>query len=298
MRLIQFLTNTGEKKFGAELKGGESILDLSHIAHDSIDFLKKTEANHKLWDEVHHKIKNAEQAYDENIIKIRDIDRYMAPVTAPDKLICIGMNYKDHCEEQKAPIPHEPIIFNKFPSCIVGPYDPIFHPKDESVTKELDWEVELAVVIGKKGKYIKKEDALDYVAGYTVSMDASARDLQLRRNGGQWLLGKSLDSFCPLGPALVTKDEIHDVHQLDLSLMVNGVRKQDSNTKNIIFKVEELIEYLSKHFTLLPGDVILTGTPPGVGCFRKPAEFLKVGDTVECSIHKIGTIRNEVVQEL
>ena len=151
-------------------------------------------------------------------------------MTRPDKVICIGMNYKDHCEEQNAPVPSEPVVFNKFPSCIVGPTDDLPYP---DATNELDWEVELAIVIGKKAKGVPEKEAGEYIAGYTPAHDVSARDWQLKRNGGQWLMGKAMDGFCPLGPAVVTKEELGDPHNLRLGCKVNGVTKQDSSTNQV-----------------------------------------------------------------
>ena len=183
------------------------------------------------------------------------------------------MNYKDHCEEQNKPTPDEPVVFNKFPSCIVGPYDDIPYPE---ITKALDWEVELAIVIGKKGFNIPIEKAAEHIFGFTVAHDVSARDWQLYRNGGQVLMGKSMDGFCPLGPAIVTTDEVEDPHNLQLTCKVNGEIKQDSNTKQLVFDTNQIVAWCSKFCTLLPGDVILTGTPPGVGFCRKPPQYLQV----------------------
>lgn len=295
MRLVQFLLN-GKPQFGAELSDFKRIYNLTHIASSTIDYLKLSSTDSTIVDRVKQEVKEAEDGSRDTIDK-SSIEKFLAPITHPDKVICSGMNYKDHCEEQNVPVPLEPIIFNKWPSCIVGPYDPIYDPKDETVTQQLDWEVELVFVIGKQGKYIKKEDAYNYVAGYTIAMDGSARDLQFYKNNGQWLLGKTLDTFCPLGPALVTRDEIEDPHSLDLSCIVNGIVKQSSNTCHLVHRIDSFIEHISKYFTLYPGDLILTGTPPGVGCFRKPPEYLKVGDVVECVIDKIGSIKNEVVKE-
>uniref|UniRef100_A0A1A8IDH9 Fumarylacetoacetate hydrolase domain containing 2A n=1 Tax=Nothobranchius kuhntae TaxID=321403 RepID=A0A1A8IDH9_NOTKU len=215
----------------------------------------------------------------------------LSPILAPEKVVCVGMNYQDHCLEQNAPIPKEPIIFNKFPSAITGPYDDIILPQE---SKEVDWEVELAFVIGRRGKHIKEEEALSYVAGFTVANDVSARDWQLR-NGTQWLLSKTFDSFCPLGPALVTSDAVEDPHNLDIRCLVNGDTVQKSNTGQMIFRIPALIAWVSKFVALAPGDVFLTGTPPGVGVFRKPPIFLKKGDVVECQIDQLGSIINKVV---
>ncbi|NXE57639.1 FAHD2 protein, partial [Casuarius casuarius] len=213
------------------------------------------------------------------------------PVTGPDKVICVGLNYADHCAEQGAKLPAEPIIFSKFPSAIAGPFDDILHPAESS---EVDWEVELAFVIGRKGKHIAEAAALEHVAGFAVANDVSARDWQ-RRNGRQWLLSKTFDTFCPLGPALVTKDAVTDVNNLSIRCSVNGSPVQSSNTSQLIFKVPQLVAWVSRFVTLLPGDVFLTGTPPGVGLFRKPPVFLKRGDVVQCDIEQLGTIRNKVV---
>jgi 2-keto-4-pentenoate hydratase/2-oxohepta-3-ene-1,7-dioic acid hydratase in catechol pathway len=217
-----------------------------------------------------------------------------APIYDPDKIICIGMNYVDHCTEQNVPVPDEPTVFSKFPSSIIAPGEPIMITPE---IKKLDWEVELAIVIGKEGRRISKEDAMSYVAGYTTCHDVSARYLQLEKNGGQWLVGKTMDTFCPLGPAIVTPDEISDVHNLGLRTRVNGITRQDSNTNQMVFKTEDVVAWCSKFFTLKVGDVIITGTPPGVGCFMKPPMFLKAGDVVDVEIDEIGTITNPVVAE-
>ncbi|TMS03611.1 Fumarylacetoacetate hydrolase domain-containing protein 2 [Larimichthys crocea] len=216
----------------------------------------------------------------------------LSPVLAPEKVVCVGMNYQDHCLEQNAPIPKEPIIFSKFASAITGPYDDIILPSE---SQEVDWEVELAFVIGRRGKHIQEKDALSYVAGFTVANDVSARDWQMKRNGKQWLLGKTFDSFCPLGPALVTTDSVKDPHNLGVRCLVNGDTVQSSNTDQMIFKTEALVAWVSKFVTLSPGDIFLTGTPPGVGVFRKPPVFLKRGDVVECQIDQLGSIINKVV---
>ncbi|NXA57331.1 FAHD2 protein, partial [Nothocercus julius] len=215
----------------------------------------------------------------------------LAPVTEPSKVICVGLNYRDHCAEQGAAVPREPIIFSKFPSAIAGPFDDIEHPAESA---EVDWEAELAFIIGRKGRHIPEAAAMEHVAGYTVANDVSARDWQ-KRNGRQWLLSKTFDTFCPLGPALVTRDEVADVHNLRIRCHVNGELVQSSNTRELVFGVPQLVAWVSRFVTLLPGDVILTGTPPGVGVFRKPPVFLKRGDVVQCDIEGLGTIRNRVV---
>lgn len=215
-----------------------------------------------------------------------------APIARPEKVMCIGMNYVDHCTEQNFPIPKEPIVFSKFSSSVTGPNaDVVF---DSNVTQQMDFEVEMVIVIGKEGKYISQENAMDHVAGYTVAHDVSARDWQMKRNGAQWLLGKTMDAFCPIGPAIVTKDGL-DPNKLGLRCRLNGETVQDSNTDQLIFKTEYLVEWVSQFVTIMPGDIILTGTPPGVGCFRKPPLWLKNGDVVECEIDGIGTIKNNII---
>lgn len=219
--------------------------------------------------------------------------RLEAPVPNPGKVVCIGLNYRDHALEVGAPIPSEPILFTKFASNVVGPEDAVVHP-GEAITQKMDYEVELVVVMGKGGKDIPEDEAMGYVAGYTVGNDVSARDLQVER-GGQWIKGKALDTFAPMGPALVTADEIPDPHNLKLSLRLNGETMQDSNTDQLIFSVPNLIAFLSSLFELHPGDVIFTGTPPGVGMGRNPEVWLKPGDVMEAEIEKIGVLRNPVV---
>jgi 2-keto-4-pentenoate hydratase/2-oxohepta-3-ene-1,7-dioic acid hydratase in catechol pathway len=220
--------------------------------------------------------------------------RLLAPVPQPEKIICIGLNYADHAEESGNPIPPEPVVFCKFPSAVRADGDQIVLPK---VSSKVDYEAELVVVIGQGGRNIEREQALAHVAGYTCGHDVSARDWQLEKPGGQWLMGKTFDSFAPFGPELVTSDEVGDPGQLEISLRLNGETMQHSSTKQLIFSVDRLIAYLSSVCTLSPGDVIFTGTPPGVGAARKPPVFLKSGDQVEVEIEKIGILRNTVVDE-
>jgi 2,4-didehydro-3-deoxy-L-rhamnonate hydrolase len=220
--------------------------------------------------------------------------RLMAPILNPSKIVAIGLNYMDHCREQGIQPPTRPTTFTKFPSSIIGPGDEIrWNPQ---LTQKVDWEVELAVVIGKKARNISADEALDYIAGYTICHDVSARDLQLEK-GDQWIVGKSLDTFCPLGPVLVTRDEIADPHNLSLRCLVNGEAVQDSNTSELIFNIPYLLEFLARGITLLPGDVITTGTPDGVGAFLKPPIFLKHGDEVTVAIEGIGEMTNRCVEE-
>lgn len=212
------------------------------------------------------------------------------PFLRPSKIICIGLNYADHAKETGAAIPGEPIIFFKSTTALVGPNDEVVLPRD---SKKSDWEVELAVVIGKKVSYVEESEAMDYVAGYCLHNDLSEREYQLER-GGQWVKGKSCDTFAPMGPFLATTDEIADVNNLRLWLTVNGQLMQDGTTANLIFKIPYLISYLSQFMTLLPGDVISTGTPAGVGLGMNPQVYLKEGDVMELGIEGLGTSKQRV----
>lgn len=217
---------------------------------------------------------------------LRDI-RLGSPVARPSKIICIGLNYADHAKETKANIPTEPIIFFKSTSALCGPNDTVIIPKN---SKKTDWEVELAVVISKKTSYVEEPDALDYVAGYCLHNDLSEREFQIERNG-QWVKGKSCDTFAPLGPFMATQDEVVDLNNLRLWLTVNGKKMQEGNTSNLIFKIPFIISYLSQFMSLLPGDVISTGTPAGVGLGMNPQVYLKDGDVMELGIDGLGTSR-------
>ncbi|PID56788.1 hypothetical protein CSB45_10130 [candidate division KSB3 bacterium] len=216
--------------------------------------------------------------------------RLAAPVPNPQKIVAIGQNYRDHCLEQNAPIPEYPIIFTKFPTAIIGCGEAICW--DPVLTQKVDYEAELGVVIGKRAYRVSAEDAFDYVVGYMNANDVSARDLQF--GDKQWVRGKSLDTFAPLGPYLVTKDEIADPHDLEIHARLNGNIMQHSNTSNLIFRIPALIEFISRAFTLLPGDIILTGTPPGVGVFRDPPVLMKAGDVITIEVEGLGTLTNPV----
>jgi 2,4-diketo-3-deoxy-L-fuconate hydrolase len=221
----------------------------------------------------------------------RDI-RLGPPVARPSKIICIGLNYSDHAKESNMSLPAEPVIFFKATTAIVGPNDNLVIPKNSTKT---DWEVELGVVIGKKTSYLDEKDAMDHVAGYLLHNDYSEREFQLERSG-QWVKGKSCDSFAPLGPWLSTKDEIDDVNNLRLWLTVNGKIMQDGNTKNLVFNISKLVSYLSQFMTLLPGDVISTGTPAGVGLGQKPQPvYIKEGDVIELGIEGLGSSRQVAI---
>jgi 2-keto-4-pentenoate hydratase/2-oxohepta-3-ene-1,7-dioic acid hydratase in catechol pathway len=220
--------------------------------------------------------------------------RFCAPVIDPRKIVCLGLNYRDHAAESGAQIPKEPILFSKYATALTGHGESIRLP---SVSQEVDFEAELVIVVGKRGRHIAESAAMDYVAGYAVGHDVSARDWQLKKDGKQWMVGKTFDTFAPVGPELVTVDEGIDPHNLPIRLRLNGQTMQDSNTKQMIFGVGATLAYLSQVFTLEPGDLIFTGTPPGVGFARKPPVFMKGGDVAEVEIEGLGTLRNPVVQE-
>jgi 2-keto-4-pentenoate hydratase/2-oxohepta-3-ene-1,7-dioic acid hydratase in catechol pathway len=217
--------------------------------------------------------------------------RLGAPICRPSKIVCIGLNYRDHAAETGQEVPSEPVIFFKATSSLSGPNDEVVIPLGST---KLDWEVELAFVIGKEARYVRKRDALDHIAGYVLHNDYSERAFQLER-GGQWVKGKSADTFAPLGPFLATRDEIPDPGHLDLWLTVNGATRQKSNTEQMVFGVSDLVSYVSQFMTLLPGDVISTGTPPGVGLGLNPPAYLKPGDVVALGIQGLGESRQQVV---
>ena len=219
--------------------------------------------------------------------------KLLPPIPDPPKIVCLGLNYADHAKEGGVPIPKEPILFSKYATALIGPGDAIVLPP---VSQEVDFEAELVIVVGKRGRNIKAEEAAAYVAGYTIGHDVSARDWQLKKEGKQWMVGKTFDTFAPVGPVLVTPDEVPDPHNLPIRLRLNGQTMQDSNTKQMIFSVGVVLAYLSQVFTVEAGDLIFTGTPPGVGFARKPPVFLKGGDVVEVEIEGIGVLRNPVVQ--
>ena len=206
------------------------------------------------------------------------------PISRPSKIVCVGLNYAKHAAESGMKIPDEPVLFFKSSSAITGPYDPIIIPKNSSKT---DWEVELAIVIGKRASYVSKEDALNYIAGYVLHNDVSEREFQIERSG-QWVKGKSCDSFAPIGPFIATPDEIENPNNLNLWLKVNGEEMQNSNTSDFIFNIEEVVSYISQFMTLIPGDIISTGTPFGVGLGLNPPKYLKEGDVVELGIEGLG----------
>ncbi|WP_454861335.1 fumarylacetoacetate hydrolase family protein [Peribacillus frigoritolerans] len=223
------------------------------------------------------------------IFKLSEV-KILPPIAKPDKIICVGLNYFDHCKETGMEPPESPVIFSKYANAIAGHNVAIEIPINST---EVDFEAELAFVIGKEAKHVSEEEAIEYVFGYTIMNDISARDLQFQ--DGQWSRGKSADTFAPFGPVIVTKDEVGDPHNLAISLELNGEIMQDSNTSNLIFTVPKIISFLSQSMTLMPGDLIATGTPPGVGMGRNPKIWLKNGDRMNVSIEKIGTLSNHII---
>jgi 2-keto-4-pentenoate hydratase/2-oxohepta-3-ene-1,7-dioic acid hydratase in catechol pathway len=274
MKLIRFGTPQNEKP-GVQLQDG-TRLDVSAFGSDYDETFFGTEGIEKLsqWLEQHQ---------DSCSVVARDV-RLGAPIARPSKIVCVGLNYAKHAEESGMAPPEEPVLFFKASSAITGPFDPIRIPKGSTKT---DWEVELALVIGKKASYVSEKEALNHVAGYVLHNDVSERAFQLERSG-QWVKGKSCDTFAPLGPFIATTDEIKDPNSLDLWLKLNGKLMQNSNTSDFIFNVQEVVSHISQFMTLLPGDIISTGTPFGVGLGLTPPRYLKEGDEVELGIEGLG----------
>jgi 2-keto-4-pentenoate hydratase/2-oxohepta-3-ene-1,7-dioic acid hydratase in catechol pathway len=266
MRIIRFLDKYGNIRLGHNFADGKAILLEGEIFEELLD--------------SGHRIKVA---------------KLLAPVQ-PSAILCIGLNYSQHARETNAALPQYPVLFMKNPGALNHPDDPILLPPSCLDPLQADYEVELAAVIGKTAKNVSAADALDYVFGYTIGNDVSARRWQKHGGAGQWVRGKSFDTFCPLGPELVTTDLVPDPQQLHLQCFLNGELMQDANTSDMIFSVAELVEYLSTDMTLLPGTVIMTGTPSGVGFARNPPVFLKPGDTLELRIDNLGILRNPVVE--
>jgi 2-keto-4-pentenoate hydratase/2-oxohepta-3-ene-1,7-dioic acid hydratase in catechol pathway len=237
----------------------------------------------------------ARQAAERNIHTVRyeaAATKLLPPIPDPPKIVCLGLNYRDHAIESGAAIPKEPILFSKYATALIGPGDAIVIPP---VSQEVDYEAELVIVVGQRGRNLRSAEAMSHVAGYTIGHDVSARDWQLKKEGKQWMVGKTFDTFAPIGPVIVTPDELPDPHRLPIRLRLNGQTMQDSNTSQMIFPVAAVLAYISQVFTIEPGDLIFTGTPPGVGFARKPPVFLKSGDVVEVEIDPIGVLKNPVV---
>ncbi|MBW2487916.1 MAG: fumarylacetoacetate hydrolase family protein [Deltaproteobacteria bacterium] len=275
MRLIRFGA-AGQEKPGLWQAG--KIVDLRAIFPEIPDIGERffTEG----WLQRIDRIKDPGQALDV---------RLGCPISRPSKIICLGLNYLDHREESGFEKPQQPLLFSKTPNALNGPFDPILLPRS---CDQIDWEAELAVVIGKAGKRIAASEALDYVAGFSVMNDVSGRQAQF--SDGQWFRGKSFDTFAPMGPALVTVDEIENLQNLTVKARVNGEVMQDGNSADMLFDIPTIIAFISEDITLMPGDIISTGTPSGVGIFRDPPVLLKAGDVVECEVEGVGCIRNTV----
>jgi 2-keto-4-pentenoate hydratase/2-oxohepta-3-ene-1,7-dioic acid hydratase in catechol pathway len=291
MKIIVFKSISGDEKFRVGvLITDKTILDAtSLISDEGMDAVRINEC----FDLDNGFLEKVKTAVAEN--KLPEIERRAVkicpPVPQPEKIICIGLNYRDHAAESGMEIPESPVIFSKFPSCIIGANDAIVLPEG---SEKVDYEAELAFVIGRTAKNVSKENAIEYVFGYTNFNDVSARDFQFA--DGQWQRGKSCDTFAPVGEFIATTDEIEDPHELRIQFRLNGETLQDSNTRELIFKIPELIEFLSKSITLKPGDIVATGTPPGVGFARKPPVFMKDGDLAEVEIEGLGILFNQVIK--
>ena len=283
MRLVSYRTD-GQPEAG--LVREDSIFPLKNVGFpDAVSFIAAGEKEHR-------RIENwLREASSRDLIPLNSIN-LIAPVPRPPKIFCIGLNYRDHAKESKMEVPAVPTVFAKYPSSVIGPGEPIVL---SSATQKPDYEAEFAVVIGKRAKQVQRAQWQDCVFGYTIVNDVSARDVQLATS--QWTLGKSFDTFAPMGPHIVTVDEIPDPHVLEIRLSIGGETLQHSNTRELIFGVPELIEYLSQMITLEPGDIISTGTPAGVGLGRTPPRWLKPGEEVLIEIDKIGALRNPVIAE-
>ena len=281
MKLIRF-GEPGREKPGVQLPDGRRVDASAAVSDYDRDFFSGGGlATLRSWVRS-----NAEQAP-----PIPDDARLGPPVSSPSKIICIGLNFSDHAAESSMQVPDEPVIFFKAPSALSGPNDEVVLPRGSTKT---DWEVELAVIIGSRASYVAASHAMDYVAGYALHNDYSERSFQLER-GGQWVKGKSSDTFAPIGPFVATSDEIEDPGQLDMWLSVNGERKQSSSTSQFIFGVAELVSYLSQFMSLCPGDIISTGTPAGVGFGQDPPQYLEAGDVVELGIDGLGVAKQRVI---
>lgn len=280
MKLIRF-GKPGQEKPGLITSDGIKV-DVSTFGedYDQVFFRSNGLSRLKKWLDTNSS----------DLPEIGNSERLGSPVSNPGKIVCVGLNYEDHAKEGGMDIPEEPILFFKATSSIIGPNDDLIIPKN---SKKTDWEVELAVIIEKEASYVSEEEAPDYVAGYCLHNDYSEREFQLEK-GGQWVKGKSCDTFAPLGPYIVTKDEISDLNNLRLWLEVNGELKQEGSTSELIFSIPYLVSYISHFMTLQPGDIISTGTPAGVGLGFNPPQYLKPGDNVELGIEGLGSSRQQV----
>lgn len=302
MKLVTFIAG-GQTRWGAAR--GDTVIDLNlaramllasrgqearYLAADVCDFLRQGE---ETWDAANETLEFLGHRMVEGIVFKADAVKWLAPISNPPKIVAIGLNYWDHVREQNAEPPPYPVLFPKFPSSIIGWGDAI--TCDPAMTQQVDYEAELGVVIGKRARRVSADEALDYVFGYCNLNDVSARDLQYDPKGGrQFTRGKSLDTFCPLGPYIASKDEIPDPQNLAIRSWLNGTVMQDSNTREMINTVAQLIAFISQGITLMPGDIIASGTPAGVGHFRKPPVYLKPGDVIEVEVEGLGRLTNPV----
>jgi 2-keto-4-pentenoate hydratase/2-oxohepta-3-ene-1,7-dioic acid hydratase in catechol pathway len=294
MRLITF-SSGGRNQAGVVGVDGSYVAAADLVPSAPNDMIAVIEGGPSLWQRLSESAASARGGADPASVRL------LAPIPHPRRdVMCVGWNYLDHFEEgqgmrgpqdSQVEIPDYPALFSKKPNTVVGPETPVWHSAPHS--DQLDWEVELAIIIGRSGRDIAEADALHHVFGYTIANDVSVRDIQ-RRHGGQWLKGKGFDTHCPLGPWIVTPDEIGDPQNVRLTTRINGAVKQDSNTRYMVFKLPRIIHEFSVGVSLQPGDVIITGTPSGVGFARKPPEFLSVGDLMEMEIENIGVLRNRI----
>ncbi|CAG9838712.1 unnamed protein product [Diabrotica balteata] len=283
MRIVQFKLNDNKVRIG--VLSGDNVIDVNAsdttIPNSLVEFLQDENA----LDKIKRIASNPKEQHTLTSVKL------LSPITKPDKILGVASNYKDDCKMRNIPYPKEPMVFSKFASVIIGPNDPI--PKSDA-TNALDWEVELVAIIGKKAQYVKAKDAMDYIFGYTVTQDLTAKDWVMR-NSGQLVMCKNFDGFCPLGPWIVTKEELGDPYDVKLKTWVNGELKQNGHSDNMLHRIDTLVEYLTSVMTLLPGDVILTGTPFGVGASQIPPQYLQKGDLLESEVDKIGKMSHRIV---
>ena len=284
-----FLSELAGMRRSAPNRFPQRMIDFLEIGEDFTNYTSSL-VNH-----VHDLLRGGSKELQQNGVLLETSDaRVLPPIPVPPKIVCLGLNYRDHAEEAHAPIPERPLLFSKPSTAIVGPEDQVVYPE---ISTQVDYELELAVVIGKRGKNVAESDAFLHVAGYTVFNDISARDIQFADK--QWFRGKSFDTFAPTGPSLVLREQLTDPHDLKMELRVNGEVRQRSTTANMIFKIPQLIAFISRVMTLQPGDIIATGTPAGVGFYAKPEKrLLRPGDLMEAEIEGIGILRNRIVSSV
>jgi len=286
MRFATIETRVGPK---AVVVAGQQYIDLQSVNPIVPESLRRILASGPLALGVAQEAARLPAAKKYNLADVK----LLPPIPDPHKIVCLGLNYADHAKEGGVPVPKDPVLFSKYATALIGHGDAIVLPP---VSQEVDYEAELVIVVGKRGRHLTADQAMDYVAGYTIGQDVSARDWQLKKDGKQWMVGKTFDTFAPTGPVLVTADEVPNPHNLGIRLRLNGETMQNSNTNQMIFSVAAILAYLSQVFTLEPGDLVFTGTPPGVGFARKPPVYLQAGDVVEVEIDGLGVLRNPVIQ--